>query len=395
MHNDTQSLHVHSVIGAINLETGKKMHGNWHEYRERLVKITDKVVKSHGLSVTVPQIRPEKRSMAEIKMKARDQLTWKDQIRNAIDTTMSDARIIDFKSFKDKLMAKAVNVYERGKELTYELTGTKYKARGSKLGDDYKKETIKNELDRRYERQYGTGREPDNAWLNGRGERAQKEQQARRGLKERAERAIRDYEQRTAERIALEMQNLKNQKERDMEDLAYKIAQQLQNNSDDIYQKYIESSKTTFESLRVDIQREINKNTANLSMLSDQNKKYDRAVTVLRYNNQNQDKKELIFNVAMAVGLVLVSISVLIFAFLFFSTLSGFGLKQIMSLTILKYQAPTWQVALGYVFKVFLALLFYFGGLILILSPILIYQKFLKFISTKYFGFGGKLKTFS
>ena len=56
------------------------------------------------------------------------------------------------------------------------------------------------------------------------------------------------------ERIALEMQNLKNQKERDMEDLAYKIAQQLQNNSDDIYQKYIESSKKTFESLRVDIQ---------------------------------------------------------------------------------------------------------------------------------------------
>ena len=180
-----------------------------------------------------------------------------------------------------------------------------------------KKETIKNELDRRYERQYGTGREPDNAWLNGRGERAQKEQQARRGLKERAERAIRDYEQRTAKRIALEMQNLKNQKERDMEDLAYKIAQQLQNNSDDIYQKYIESSKTTFESLRVDIQREINKNTANLSMLSDQNKKYDRAVTVLRYNNQNQDKKELIFNVAMAVGLVLVSISVLILRFCF------------------------------------------------------------------------------
>ena len=135
-----------------------------------------------------------------------------------------------------------------------------------------------------------------------------------------------------------------------MEDLAYKIAQQLQNNSDDIYQKYIESSKKTFESLRVDIQREINKNTANLSMLSDQNKKYDRAVTVLQYNNQNQDKKEIIFNVVMAVGLVLVSISVLVFAFLFFSSLAGFGLKQIMSLTILKYQAPTWQVALGYVF---------------------------------------------
>src|SRR5574337_300796 len=63
------------------------------------------------------------------------------------------------------------------------------------------------------------------------------------------------------ERIAFEIQNLKNQKERDMEDLAYKIAQQLQNTSDDIYQKYIESSKTTFESLRVDIQREDRKST--------------------------------------------------------------------------------------------------------------------------------------
>ena len=196
------------------------------------------------------------------------------------------------------------------------------------------------------------------------------------------------------ERIAFEIQNLKNQKERDMEALAYKISQQLQNNSDEIYKNYIETSKTTFESLRAKIQGEINKNTAELTILSDKNAKYERAVAALEYNKQNQDKKELIFNVAMAVGLVLVSISVLIFAFLFFSTLSGFGLKQIMNLTILKYQAPTWQVALGYVFKVFLALFFYFGGLILILSPILIYQKFLKFISTKYYGFGGKLRKF-
>ena len=114
-------------------------------------------------------------------------------------------------------------------------------------------------MDRRYERQYGTGRKPDNAWLNGRGERAKKEQQARIGLKKRAERAIREYEQRTARENSIRNAEPKNQKERDMEDLAYKIAQQLQNNSDDIYQKYIESSKKTFESLRVDIQREINK----------------------------------------------------------------------------------------------------------------------------------------
>ena len=147
--------------------------------------------------------------MAEIKMKAKGQMTWKDQIRNAIDTTMSDARIIDFKSFKDKLTEKAVNVYERGKELTYELTGTKYKARGSKLGDDYKKETIINELDRRYERQYGTGRETDSAWLNGRGERAKKEQQACSGLKKEQREQYENTNNELQERIAFEMQNLK------------------------------------------------------------------------------------------------------------------------------------------------------------------------------------------
>src|SRR5574337_714105 len=112
------------------------------------------------------------------------------------------------------------------------------------------------------------------------------------------------------ERIALEMQNLKNQKERDMEDLAYKIAQQLQNNSNEIYKNYIDSSKSTFESLRVKIQGEINRNTAELTILADKNAQYERAVAALEYNKQNQDKKELIFNVAMAVGLVLVSLKI-------------------------------------------------------------------------------------
>ena len=236
--------------------------------------------------------------------------------------------------------------------------GLNTKLEGQNLEMITKKETIINELDRRYERQYGTGREPDSAWLNGRGERAKKNNKLVADLKKSSREQYETTNNELQERIAFEIQNLKNQKERDMEDLAYKIAQQLQNNSDDIYKNYIETSKSTFKSLRVKIQGEINKNTSELTILSDKNAKYERAVATLEYNKQNQDKKELIFNVAMAVGLVLVSISVLIFAFLFFSTLSGFGLKQIMSLTILKYQAPTWQVALGYVLKSFLPYFF-------------------------------------
>lgn len=188
VHNDTDSLHIHAVIGAINLQTGKKMHGNWQEYREKLVKITDEVVKKHGLAVTIPKPRAEKRTMAEIKMKARGQVPWKDKIRQAIDSTMREAHISDFKSFKDKLNELAVSVIERGKELTYGLTGTNYKVRGSKLGDDYKKETIFNELDRRNEQKLEQARGKASLdWLKGRGKRAEEEQLARQKLAKRAE----------------------------------------------------------------------------------------------------------------------------------------------------------------------------------------------------------------
>lgn len=149
-HADTDALHIHAVIGAIDLETGQKMHGNWQEYREKLVHNTDEIVQKHGLEVTkVDPERYEKRSMAEIKMQDRGQPTWKDQIRQAVDSTMSNPLIRDFQTFRDDLKQKAIDVWERGKDLTYQLTGTNYKARGNKLGTAYEKGVIYNELERR------------------------------------------------------------------------------------------------------------------------------------------------------------------------------------------------------------------------------------------------------
>lgn len=158
-HADTDSLHIHAVIGAINLETGNKMHGNWHEFREKLVENTDEIVKNYGLEPTVrdPE-RYEKRSMAEIKLAEKGKPSWKDEIRQTVDSVMSVAHISDFETFRDTLREKAIEVYERGKDLTYQLSGTNYKARGNKLGTAYEKETIFNELERREQRQRDTTR---------------------------------------------------------------------------------------------------------------------------------------------------------------------------------------------------------------------------------------------
>ncbi|MCP9334169.1 relaxase/mobilization nuclease domain-containing protein [Lentilactobacillus hilgardii] len=162
-HADTDSLHVHAVIGAINLETGQKMHGNWHQYRDHLVHITDQVCQEHGLMVTQPDPnRHEKRSMAEIKLRAKQQPTWKDQIRQAVDHTMQNPLIRDFQAFQADLKQQAVKVWERGKNLTYQLLGTNYKSRGTKLGIDYEKETIFNELASR-QTQSRTNQQPERA----------------------------------------------------------------------------------------------------------------------------------------------------------------------------------------------------------------------------------------
>ncbi len=162
-HADTDSLHVHAVIGAINLATGQKMHGNWHQYRDHLVHITDQVCQEHGLMVTQPDPnRHEKRSMAEIKLRAQHQPTWKDQIRQAVDHTMQNPLIRDFQAFQADLKQQAVKVWERGKNLTYQLLGTNYKSRGTKLGLDYEKETIFNELASR-QIQSRTNQQPEQA----------------------------------------------------------------------------------------------------------------------------------------------------------------------------------------------------------------------------------------
>ncbi|KAL3945944.1 relaxase, partial [Lactobacillus hilgardii] len=70
--------------------------------------------------------------------------------------------IRDFQAFQDDLKQQAVKVWERGKNLTYQLLGTNYKSRGTKLGLDYEKETIFNELASR-QTQSRTNQQPERA----------------------------------------------------------------------------------------------------------------------------------------------------------------------------------------------------------------------------------------
>lgn len=153
-HNDTDHVHNHIVINAINLETGKKFNNNKQALRD-LRNFNDEVCLEHGLSV------PEKdtarlrytqteKAIADPNTKSTAQYSWKDEIREAID--QSQATNMD--EFKAHLNQHDI-VIERvtPKSITYRHLTEDKKVRGRKLGEDYNKGGIEDGFERQIQRQ--------------------------------------------------------------------------------------------------------------------------------------------------------------------------------------------------------------------------------------------------
>lgn len=145
-HADKAHIHNHIVINAVNLETGKKYHHN-NDF-DRVSRLHDDLLKEHKLEIVQKQAI-ERRTMAERQLKQKGKAVWKDTIRQKIDTLMKDSSVSSYQAFRERLEEKGIKVHERGKNVTYELLEGNKRVRGTKLGIDYEKERIKNELDRR------------------------------------------------------------------------------------------------------------------------------------------------------------------------------------------------------------------------------------------------------
>ena len=87
--------------------------------------------------------------MAERQIKQRGEPVWKDKIRQEIDTIMRDTSTTSYNDFRERLEGKRYKKYMKEENVTYELLEGNKKVRGAKLGTDYEKEGIKDELDRR------------------------------------------------------------------------------------------------------------------------------------------------------------------------------------------------------------------------------------------------------
>lgn len=143
-------LHNHIIVNMPSLKTGKKYsaHRDW----EKIANICNEISREHGLSIIDREKRaPERRTMAERQLEAKDKYVWKDDLRSRVDKVMSNASVSSYKDFSECLTQSGIIVYERGKSFSYEFLDAEKKhrrARGKTLGADYEKETILNELER-------------------------------------------------------------------------------------------------------------------------------------------------------------------------------------------------------------------------------------------------------
>lgn len=150
-HVDKAHFHNHIVINSVNLETGNKYHQ--HKEFNHVKDLNDEILKQHHLDIVQPKAL-ERRTMAERQLAQKGKAVWKDHIREKIDALMRDRATSSYQAFRERLEDSGVILHERGKNVTYELLEAHRRVRGSKLGSDYEKGVIKNELDRREQRKY-------------------------------------------------------------------------------------------------------------------------------------------------------------------------------------------------------------------------------------------------
>jgi Relaxase/Mobilisation nuclease domain. len=96
-HSDTDHIHNHIVINSVNFEDGYKFQLHGKEGIEKARNLSDEICKEHGLSI-VNKPAPQRYHQAEYGLAKRGIISWKDELRQAIDLEKKLQTIL--KSFK-------------------------------------------------------------------------------------------------------------------------------------------------------------------------------------------------------------------------------------------------------------------------------------------------------
>lgn len=145
-HTDTQTVHSHIIVNAVDPITGKKLQFNKQDY----VKMKDEanmIGKKYGFTETDFRKRGKNsRTAIEKKIMLKGGTSWKEELREVIAEATKNSTTPDkFKEYLEKCYG--VKITRDGKEYSYLHPDKQKPIRGEKLGTNYTKKEILRKID--------------------------------------------------------------------------------------------------------------------------------------------------------------------------------------------------------------------------------------------------------
>ena len=140
-HTDTQTVHSHIIVNAVDPITGKKLQFNKQDY----VKMKDeanRLGKKYGFTETDFRKRGKNsRTAVEKKIMLKGGTSWKEELREVIAEAIKNVATSDkFKEYLDKCYG--VKITRDGKDYSYLHPNKQKPIRGERLGTNYTKSEV-------------------------------------------------------------------------------------------------------------------------------------------------------------------------------------------------------------------------------------------------------------
>lgn len=141
-HTDREHIHIHCVSNSVSMEDYKKLQIGDKDLN-KLEKITDRVCRTHELSVIETKSGVKGRNKYEYEMHEGG-ISYKDKLREAIDRSIQVAK--DYSDFLQIMQLEEGYEIKEGKYIAFKASGQEKFTRNRVLGERYSIENIKDRI---------------------------------------------------------------------------------------------------------------------------------------------------------------------------------------------------------------------------------------------------------
>lgn len=140
-HTDTQTVHSHIIVNAVDPITGKKLQFN-KQYYVKMKDEANRLGKKYGFTETDFRKRGKhSRTAVEKKIMLKGGTSWKEELREVIAEAIKNVATSDkFKEYLEKCYG--VKIMRDGKDYSYLHPNKQKPIRGEKLGTNYTKSEV-------------------------------------------------------------------------------------------------------------------------------------------------------------------------------------------------------------------------------------------------------------